>query len=156
MSIHAIGDSVLQGAGHTLYDTLRLAIPGITEDAEPSRKFAAAVDLVGAVLAGPTPPATVVIALGTNGPVSAATFDAVVALGPTSRFAFVNVKVPHGWETAVNETLAAGVGAHPDRCLLVDWYAVASSYPECLNADGYHVTRHGAIVYAATLAVTLG
>jgi lysophospholipase L1-like esterase len=102
MSVHAIGDSVMQGAGHTIYNTRRLTIPGLTEDAEHSRQFPAAVDRARAVLTAEAPPDTVVIALGTNGRFRPETFDAVVALGDTTRFAFVNVKVPRSHEAPVS------------------------------------------------------
>ncbi|MGI9625133.1 MAG: hypothetical protein ACR2PK_20070 [Acidimicrobiales bacterium] len=154
--IYAIGDSITVAAGSQFCDELQRAIPGAIEEAAVSRQFSAAQALVSSAVAGGVPDDTVfIIALGTNGPFSASAFDALFAVDSTSRFLFVNVKVPRSWEASVNETLSSGVNRHSNRAALVDWHSIASANPGYLAADGIHITCTGAAVYTNAMAAGL-
>lgn len=154
--VYALGDSVMQGAGPDLYATLPGCCPGIEVDAVPNRQMWHAPDLLVARLQQAPVPAVIVVHLGTNGLFSETTFDAVVAAAGDVPLAFVNIKAPRDWEGPVNERLATGVERHGARACLVDWHAVATRGPtDHLKADGFHLSRIGAVAYAEVIAGAL-
>lgn len=155
-SVHAIGDSVMQAAGTTLYGTLPAALPGITVDAAPNRQFRHAIDLVRELLAAGRPPEVLVVHLGTNGPLAATTFDRLVeATRDVDRVIVLNVWAPRAWVPEVNAQLAAGVDRHASVVELVDWAAVAGTEPDLLHRDGFHMNRRGASRYAELIRATV-
>ena len=153
--VYAIGDSVMQGAGPELYATLPSHVPGIEVDAVPYRQLRQAAPIVEERLASGPRLHAVVIHLGTNGLFAPTAFDELIAVtADVPAVLVVNVKAPREWETAVNARLAAGVDPRPNAHLL-DWWTIASASPEYLCRDGFHLTRHGAGVYAAAIAGAL-
>jgi lysophospholipase L1-like esterase len=153
--VYAIGDSVMQGAGPELYATLPAQVPGFEVDAVPYRQLRQAAPIVEERLASGSPLHAVVIHLGTNGLFAPTAFDELMAAtAGVPAVLIVNVKAPREWEEAVNERLAAGVDSRPHAHLL-DWWTIASASPDYLCRDGFHLTRHGAGVYAAAIAGAL-
>jgi hypothetical protein len=95
----------------------------------------------------------VVVALGTNGPVTATQFNAMMgALSGASRVVFVNVHVDRPWQDTNNAVLAAGVHGSP-RAVLVDWYSLASNNPGWLYPTGTHLPIDGTGAEALALMV---
>ena len=71
----------------------------------------------------------VIIHIGTNGPMSDADFDAIMAeLQGVRAVLFVNVHVPREWQNAVNATLAAGAARY-QNALLIDWQRESAPPP---------------------------
>jgi hypothetical protein len=112
--VYALGDSVMEGAGPGLYNTLPQVVPDIDVDAIPNRQFRHAPELVTARTAQPPLPETIVVHLGTNGLLSNTDFEHLVASAPTAtRFVIINVHAPRDWTDSVNQRLADGVRRHP-------------------------------------------
>lgn len=153
--VHAIGDSVMQGAGAEFCDQLDTAIPDVIEDTTPSRQFKHAEALVTAAVESKPEGRVFVVALGTNGLVSPITFNALFDIDDRSRFVFVNVKVPQDWESQVNDTLRRGVDRNRNRARLVDWHAIAIASPHFLRSDAFHLNCDGARAYAEAIRAQL-
>src|SRR5208337_3608736 len=89
--------------------------------------------------------AIVVIDLGTNGPVSAQQFAAMMSvLAGASRVVFVTVHLPpnYSWVNSVNVTLAQGVQRYP-RARLADFNKLADANPQWFYSDGVHMPIGG-------------
>ncbi len=118
-------------------------IPGIDIQAAVSRQWPAGEALVEQLKAQGRLGAVVIIGLGTNGPVTTADFDQMMAdLQGASRVVFVTVHVDRPWQASVNSVLAAGAARYP-RVVLADWYSLAQSHPGWLYADGTHLPIDG-------------
>jgi lysophospholipase L1-like esterase len=155
-AVHAIGDSVMQACAPALYGTLPAAIPGITIDAEPSRQFRHALDLVDRRYSTRSEPGVLIVHLGTNGLFSANHFDTLMeAAGRANRVLFVNLCAPRDWIPETNRRLASGVERHRDRATLVDWLGLVESAPGLLRDDRFHMNWQGATAYADLLAAAV-
>jgi hypothetical protein len=132
------------------------ALPGrdVTVDASVGRQWNAGVPLVrAAVEAGAT---TVVIHLGTNGPVSDAQFDQMMAAAAGARVVIVTVQLPdatYPHEAPTNEVLRAGAARH--GAAIVDWNAATNGHPELLRPDGYHMDPSAVPLYASLVDAAL-
>jgi hypothetical protein len=90
---------------------------------------------------------TIVVHIGTNGPVTSAQMDRLAGLAAeVPRIVVMNVRVPRSWEQESNENITAGVARHPNM-RMADWYA-ASAGPGVVGPDGVHPTAEGARTYA--------
>jgi hypothetical protein len=95
------------------------------------------------VMAGPTPPPVVVVALGTNGPIIDGDFDTMMSiLKGASHVVFVTVHVDRPWQDQVNSVLERGVSRYPSSAL-ADWHSLAVQHPEWLYPDGTHLPIGG-------------
>ena len=93
--VTAVGDSVMLD----YQDPLEAAIPGIDVDAEVSRQWSDGEVLLQTLKAEGQLGADVIVGLGTNGPITNADFDDMMAiLGGASRVVFVNVHVDRPWQ----------------------------------------------------------
>lgn len=147
--VYALGDSVMLGARP------QLERQGITVNAVESRQFIQGISILNWMRASGTLPGEVVVDLGTNGPMSGASFDAMMrVLRSVPRVIFVTVKEPRWWEADVNDVLRAGVARWP-TARLADWHAVAVWHPNWFWSDGIHLTPAGAIAYARLIAHAL-
>lgn len=91
----------------------------------------------------------VLIDIGSNGYVTTADFDAIMAETKGAwAVLFINVRVPREWEKANNTVLAQGVKRYPNAAL-IDWYTVSDGHPEYLKDDGVHPYQGGRDVYAS-------
>jgi hypothetical protein len=89
-----------------------------------------------------------VIGLGTNGPMSVAQCDQILALASgVPGVVFVNVRMPRPWEPVSNESLSTCT-AHRPHVVLVDWFD-ASAAAGVLGPDQIHATPAGAKLYAS-------
>jgi len=137
--VTAIGDSVMID----YQQPLESALPGITVDAAVSRQWSTGIDIVNQLKAADQLGATVIIALSTNGPITANDFAAMQsALSGASRVIYVNTHVDRDWQDPNNAVLAAGVAASPNA-KLVDWNALASQNPSWFGSDGTHLAIDG-------------
>ena len=119
--VYAVGDSVMIDAETPLQSD----IAGIVVNAAVSRQWAQGEALLTQLKDAGQLPAVVVVALGTNGPIAASDFDAMMSiLQGVSRVVFVTVHVGQPWQDQVNSVLAAGVARFP-HAVLADWQALA-------------------------------
>jgi hypothetical protein len=150
-AVFAVGDSVTID----IAAALQRAVAGVTVDGKVGRQFSAGVDIVDQLRGAGRLAQTVVVALGTNGTVTPAEFDAMMhAAAGVQRVVFVTVHVPRTWENEVNSTLHAGVARYPDTAL-ADWHALSAGHPEWFAPDGYHLTQPGAQALAQLIASVL-
>ena len=137
--VYAVGDSVLIDA----QAPLQTCTPNIQVNAAVSRQWSDGEAIVRQVMAGTPPPSIVVVDLGTNGPITDADFDAMMAiLKSASRVVFVTVHVDRPWQDPVNAVLQRGVSRYPSA-VLADWESLSSQYPEWFYADGTHLPIGG-------------
>ena len=129
----AIGDSVMFGARHDI------ARKGITPNVDKSRQFIAGTKLIRSLRKNGKLPTTVVVHLGTNGPITAKQFNAMMRQLKGRTTLFLTVKAPRYWETQVNSVIKDGVKRWRNAKLL-DWKAIGSKNPGWFWADGIHLS----------------
>ena len=123
--------------------------PGIAIDAKVGRQFSEGVEIVRALAEQGTIPGTVVIHLGTNGTISAATCDEMFRLLAGKHVVLVNVHVPRPWEARTTTCSKRAPDAH--GAAIVDWHTNAVG----LAHDGYHLSGSGPEAYATLIAATV-
>lgn len=155
--IACIGDSVMLGAG----SQLRELLPNCRIDAEVSRYVSDGADVVQSWTGQGKIGDIVVIALGTNGPISGGnryevhTKRLLDALGPQRHIFWVNTYAPHlKWQNTNNEYLLELVKTYPN-VTIVDWCSAASQHPEWLVEDGVHPNNEGAKAFATLVRDTI-
>ena len=119
-----------------------------------SSQFGAAKGIVSSRIASGRTPRVLIIHLGTNGPVSRAAFDALMAVAaPIPKVVFVTIKVPRDYVASSNRVIRDGVGRYPNA-VLADWEAASRDHPEYFSNDElFHLNCNpGAKVYAALIA----
>jgi hypothetical protein len=124
-------------------DPLTAAIPGIVVEAAVSRQWYEGEQILSQLAAEDQLGATVIVALGSNGPITASDFDTMMAiLAGASKVVFVNTHVDRDWQDPNNAVLAAGVDQHKNA-VLVDWNTLASQNPSWFGSDGTHLAIDG-------------
>lgn len=146
-SILAIGDSVMLAAA----DQMRGAIPDLAVDAKVSRQFDDGLAIVRSRSRDGGLPDTVVVHLGTNGPVDPAKCDEMMDLLDGKRVIVMTVRVPRPWEASTNMNLIACADRH--QAEIADWYA--SARPSDFAADGYHLGGGGTGPFTDLIAASL-
>ena len=97
-------------------DPLRAAEPGIDVEAAVSRQWSDGLQLLESLKAQGQLGREVIVGLGTNGPISDADVDTMMAvLTGASRVSLVNVHVNTPWQDPDNAVLARGAGRYPER-----------------------------------------
>lgn len=138
--VTAVGDSVMIDQ----QPDLQADIPGIDVEAFVSFQWYQGVALVQQLKSEGRLGQILVVGLGTNGPVTAADFDAMIAAASgVSRIVFITVHVNQPWESEVNSTLEAGVARYPNLAVLADWNALANQNPGWFYSDGTHLPIGG-------------
>jgi len=151
--VTAIGDSVMLD----YQDPLQTSVPGINVNASVSRQWSEGESILQTLKADGQLGADVVVALGTNGPITDTDFDNMMAiLGGASRVVFVNVHVDRPWQDPNNAVLANGAGRYPN-VVVADWATLAAQNPQWFGADGTHlaIDGPGADALAGLIASTL-
>ncbi len=131
----AIGESVMLGA------VPQLQAGGFVIDASESRQGESHVDVVSQLGAAGEIGETVVLQVGTNGPVAAETYDAIVTvLADVDQVVFLTVHAPgKGWIESNNALIYELPGRYPNVQVL-DWGGlVASGQVPGLAGDGIHL-----------------
>lgn len=151
--VTAVGDSVMLD----YQDPLQTAIPGIDVDAAVSRQWSDGEFILQTLKSDGQLGADVVVALGTNGPITDSDFDDMMAiLGGASRVVFVNVHVDRPWQDPNNAVLDNGAARYPN-VVIADWATLAAQNPQWFGPDGTHlaIDGPGADALAALIASTL-
>jgi hypothetical protein len=151
--VTAVGDSVMLD----YQIPLEADIPGIDVEAAVSRQWAAGEDLLAQLKSEGQLGAEIIVALGTNGPISEADFVAMMSVVQgASLIVFVNVHVDRPWQDPNNAILARGAVQYP-RIVIADWATLAASNPEWFGADGTHlaIDGPGAVALASLITTAL-
>lgn len=118
-------------------------LPGVVIDAAVSRQFSAGVDLVRQLRASHQLGATVVIGLGTNGPISPSDLTAMfTALSGASRVVLVTVHVGQPWQGQVNNTLIRAAKTY-SHTYIANWNKLGDQHPSWFYSDGTHLPIGG-------------
>ncbi len=139
--VTAIGDSVMLDAA----PDLAADIPGIDIEATVSRQWDAGVALAAQLKAEDKLGATVVIDLGTNGPITDSQFKAMMAvLARASLVVFVTVHLPpsYSWSQSVNAVLEREVPKYANA-RLANFNALADANPGWFGSDDVHMVIGG-------------
>ena len=135
--VTAVGDSVMLD----YQDPLKASIPGIQVNAAVSRQWADGEAVLQNMKAQGQLGALVIVGLGTNGPITAADFDSMMAiLNGASRVVFVNTHVDRPWQDPNNAVLASGAARYP-HVVVADWATLAAQNPQWFGG-GRHPPRH--------------
>ncbi len=138
--VTAVGDSVMLDYAANL----QADVPGVDVEAAVSRQWAEGEVVLQQLRSEGRLGAVVVVALGTNGPISDADFDAMMSiLTGASRVVFVTIVVGQPWEDSNNAVLRSGVARYPNT-VLADWNALESQHPDWVYSDGTHLPIGGA------------
>ncbi|MHA6669234.1 acyltransferase family protein [Homoserinimonas sp. A447] len=145
--ITAIGDSVMLASATELQN----AFPGIQIDATVSRQLSQAPQIVESMLAAGTLRPTVVIGLGTNGPIDVAALARLRELAGTDhQLVLVNVFAPRWWTEGVNANLSDF--AQQYRAVeLANWRDSISGQLQLLARDQIHPGDAGGRVYVGAV-----
>ena len=151
LPVTAVGDSLTID----MQPYLDQLVPGISVNGAVSRPWSTGVTIVAELnLAGRLGP-EVVVALGANGGVTPAQFDAMMrAVAGAKRVVFVNLRLPRPWQDETNATLRDGVARYPGA-VLADWYALSTNQPSWFAPDGVHLEAAGARAMAGLVAAHL-
>ncbi|GAB3618140.1 acyltransferase family protein [Okibacterium endophyticum] len=146
--ITAVGDSVMLAAA----PELQALFPGIQIDATVSRSMYAAPSVLRALADAGQLRQTVLIGLGTNGPVQQSSIDEIFQVtGPDRAVVFINAYAPRDWIDGANQALVDAVPAHKNA-VIADWHNAVSPYAgELLAGDKIHPGPRGGRLYAETI-----
>jgi hypothetical protein len=151
--VTAVGDSVMidyQGP-------LQADVPGIAVDAAVSRQWGDGESILSSLKAAGQLGAEVIVALGTNGPITDTDFDNMMSiLSGASRVVFVNTHVDRAWQDPNNAVLTNGAARFPN-VVVADWATLAAQNPQWFGGDGTHLAigGPGAVALASLIASDL-
>jgi hypothetical protein len=141
----ALGDSVMLGAVPKLLEALGA---DTYVDAVVGRQYKDALPILQSLGAQGRFGRAVVLHLGNNGPMSAATFRSVMdSLVNVPLVLVVNARVTKPWEPAVNQVLAEQVPTYPNARLM-DWWGESAMHGDWFYDDKTHLNPAGAAAYA--------
>jgi hypothetical protein len=151
IDVLAIGDSVMLGAAR------ELSARGATVDAMKSRSVRQALEIVNYLKSVRRLGSIVVIHLGTNSTTSTETLDEIMAsLADTPLVLFLTVHVPSEPRQSINNRLINALPQRYGNVKVLDWFSIASQYPEYLYSDKTHLRTAGARFYADLIMQSVG
>jgi hypothetical protein len=143
----AVGDSVLEDV--QIYAPSTLVSRGIGFNAAVGRQWGSGRAILASLRTRGRLPSVVVVALGTNGPIGAGDFDAMMqAVLGARRVVFMTITGPYAANSSV---IQAGVARYP-QAALADWAALSASHPGWFASDHVHVGPAGAAALGNLLA----
>ena len=146
----AVGDSVMLGAAAQLTEL------GFTVDAVESRAWVNGLDFVETLGRQDRLPETLIIHLGTNGPIGQSNMDRMMAAVATvPEVLLLTNDVDRDYTGSNNELIYAAAAAN-DNVNLLDWQGFAPGCPgDCFEADGFHLKPDGRTYYAQLISDSL-
>ncbi len=142
-----IGDSITWQATADL----EAAIPGIRIDSDFGRPFSHAAEVLDRILVSGTPD-VLIVALGTNPPLSIAQVDEFMGLtSGIEHVVFVNTRIPREWEAEINNVIN-NLPLRYEKVSVVDWYGYSATRPFVFNPSGFHLSDEGKPIYANLVA----
>jgi hypothetical protein len=148
--VTAVGDSVMLDYATPLGHD----VSGISIDAAVSRQWDVGEAILSQLKSEGRLGATVVVGLGTNGPITSADFDQMMSiLAGATKVVFVNIVVDRPWQGPNNAVLAQGIASHP-HTVLADWASLEAAHRNWVYSDGTHlpIDGPGAVALAALIA----
>ncbi|MFI5505478.1 O-acetyltransferase OatA [Corynebacterium kutscheri] len=149
--ITALGDSVMLASIAALHERF----PGIYVNAEVSRQYATAVELLQELSAQNALRQFVVLGFGTNGHASAEQIEEIFRIiGPDRTVILV---LPYGdrpWIPQARQELIDAATQHPN-VYLAPWCAAAGMQPFLLREDAIHPSDEGTVAYAESVAMAI-
>lgn len=153
-----IGDSV----SLRLVDPFADMFPHGHLDAQKSRQFSAAFDLLenyqSKNLVGPV----VVYALGTNGLASTDSIEELIektgndqSTGKPVEIFFINTRSHTDWMESMNANLSEVASKH-DNVHVIDWYSLSNGNNDLFDGDGTHLGNYGSSVYMKMILDSVG
>ncbi|MCU1501059.1 MAG: putative acyltransferase [Ilumatobacteraceae bacterium] len=131
----AVGESVMQGA------IPQLSAGGVVVNADKSRQGTEIAAILAQYRAAGQIGPTVVIQSGTNGSVSDATYDQIMASVPanlTPNVYFLTVRAPRGW-IADNNARIWNLATRYPNVHIIDWASMSTANDVKLCSDGFHI-----------------
>ena len=145
--ISAIGDSVMLAAA----PALQAAFPGISIDAVVSRQLASAPAIVQSMVDNGSLRPTLVIGLGTNGPIDPKALTEIRAIvGPHHEIVVINVQAPRGWTPGVNTDLSS-FSQRYRNVEMANWHDAIAPYISTLAHDQVHPGPTGTGIYVSAV-----
>ena len=149
--ISAIGDSVMLASA----PALQRAFPGISIDAVVSRQLAGAPALVRTMVKNGTLRPTLLLGLGTNGPIDASVLAEIRSIvGSKHEIIVVNVQAPRGWTPGVNSALTV-FSREYRNVEMANWHDAIAPYISTLARDQVHPGPTGAGIYVKVVTDAL-
>lgn len=149
--IDAIGDSVMLASA----PELQAAFPGISIDAVVSRQASSAPAIVQAMVDSGTLRPTLLIGLGTNGPIDASILTRLLSIvGPRHQIVVVNVQAPRGWVDGVNAELTTFAQEYRN-VELANWKDAIAGQLGLLARDQIHPGARGGLIYVQAVTEAL-
>lgn len=138
-----IGDSVSLRA----VDSFDGVFPHSHIDAEKGRQFDAGRTTFEGYIQQNLAGKVVVFALGTNGLVTDAQIDAIMAdAGNQRTVVFVNTRSPQPWVGATNQAIANAATRYKN-VRVIDWYGYSANRNDLFDGDGTHLSNAGVAEY---------
>ena len=138
-----IGDSVSLRA----VDSFDGVFPHSHIDAEKGRQFDAGRTTFEGYIQQNLAGKIVVFALGTNGLVTDAQIDAIMAdAGNQRTVVFVNTRSPQPWVGATNQAIANAATRYKN-VRVIDWYGYSANRNDLFDGDGTHLSNAGVTEY---------
>lgn len=138
-----IGDSVSLRA----VDSFDGVFPHSHIDAEKGRQFDAGRTTFEGYIRQNLAGKIVVFALGTNGLVTDAQIDAIMAdAGNQRTVVFVNTRSPQPWVGATNQAIANAATRYKN-VRVIDWYGYSANRNDLFDGDGTHLSNAGVAEY---------
>ncbi|HWH25815.1 MAG TPA: acyltransferase family protein [Pseudolysinimonas sp.] len=145
--ISAFGDSVMLAAASQLQSDF----PGIAIDAQVSRSLSSAPALIQAAESAGQLRNVVIVALGTNGPITREPLEHIrQIIGPKRQLVVVNVQAPRSWTEGVNSTLSAFALSYRS-VELANWHDAVQPSLALLNRDRVHFGPTGARIFSGAI-----
>lgn len=138
-----IGDSVSLRA----VDAFDGVFPHSHIDAEKGRQFDVGRETFEGYIQQNLAGKIVVFALGTNGLVTDAQIDAIMADAGDQRIVvFVNTRSPQPWVGATNQAIANAATRYKN-VRVIDWYGYSANRNDLFDGDGTHLSNAGVAEY---------
>ena len=138
-----IGDSVSLRA----VDSFDGVFPHSHIDAEKGRQFDAGRTTFEGYIQQNLAGKIVVFALGTNGLVTDAQIDAIMAdAGNQRTVVFVNTRSPQPWVGSTNQAIANAASRYKN-VRVIDWYGYSANRNDLFDGDGTHLSNAGVTEY---------
>ncbi|QVI33935.1 acyltransferase [Lacticaseibacillus chiayiensis] len=149
LPVTAIGDSVMLGSS----PYLKVLFPKMSIDAEVGRQVQAAPAIINQLKSAGQLKDTVVISLGTNGPMTESDINGILdQLGSNRQVFWVTAYAPgKAWIDPVNKLIHAAAKTH-NNLHVIDWYYLAGGNDDWFAADGVHPNSTGRVHYYTLIA----
>lgn len=144
LSVVGIGDSIMLGAIDNLYEKF----PNGYFDAQTSRTAWQVTGILQSLKNQNIFGEPVILNLGANGDCPESCKVEIMETCENRDVFWINV--PNDSDVFVNDKLLS-LASNYDNLHIIDWYTISSGHPEYFIADGIHLTKEGAQIYAKSI-----